>query len=736
MEALWYSIQRANHPIRLLRAVDQLLLQLKNCKILASHIQQQHADPEWAAAGAEVATACHKYEAFVEGNRALAAKLQRTEARLATQAAAAAAAASTALEQHAAEVVPCSAQALEDDPQRLLHLCRLLIRSLSHTLLMDSLEWLAALEAADSNAQQLAQLQRLEQQLVAAIDDCAAVQPQHSQEQQYCHRQPEIGLPGQGSREEVAGGSHKNSWQSQQQRSELIMGQVDLLGTIYLDIGGGYATLAPLPAHFAASLADYYGSRYGSALALSARVAAGLAEQMYGQFGGDGENYWRGCWQAVSGLPEPVAVAGCLQEMALIPVVAAHKGTYHCYLISWLGINAMGTSIEYTLALIKPDAVRAGKALEIQQLIEMSGFMVIAKKQVQLTTHLAEEFYNQHSRKSSQHTASFNRQVEFLSSGPLVPLVLSKANAIEDLHQLMGPIDVFDARLKAPRSLRAIYGSNGDTSNAVHGSESADDAKREIKVFFPHLQLADAGQGAAAAQDYIKQKLQPTVVKALTVLAREKPTSNKLEALSFLATWMLQNNPNKPQLQVRSSAPKNVVLRAEVKTKEAKPPQEVIDAIQQSEDGSTAPPSAEVLGDTSANRVIASKLVHEEPQKPSDLPEELRHGDAHGNPNTSAGPMESAEKHLKYLEMQQQQQAEQRYDRSHPGAGKAGRGDQQIDGMMGVSRNARKQTGAHDTRAPQAGTSTLELYIGQAGRQLKAWLGPLAGVDWGGLGWI
>lgn len=78
------------------------------------------------------------------------------------------------------------------------------------------------------------------------------------------------------------------------------------------------ATLVPLPAHFAASLADYYGSRYGSALALSARVAAGLAEQMYGQFGGDGENYWRGCWQSVSGLPEPVAAAGCLQEVSAV----------------------------------------------------------------------------------------------------------------------------------------------------------------------------------------------------------------------------------------------------------------------------------------------------------------------------------------------------------------------------------------------------------------------------------
>jgi Zn-dependent oligopeptidase len=152
-----------------LLAVDQLLLQLKSCKSLASHIQQHHEDPDWATAGAEITAACRKYEAFVEGNRALAAKLQRTEVRLA---AAAAAAASTSPGHDAAEDFPSSVEALEEDPQRLLHLCRLLIRSLSHSLPVDALEWLAALEATDKNAQQLAQLQRLEQELVAAIDNC------------------------------------------------------------------------------------------------------------------------------------------------------------------------------------------------------------------------------------------------------------------------------------------------------------------------------------------------------------------------------------------------------------------------------------------------------------------------------------------------------------------------------------------------------------------------------------
>jgi hypothetical protein len=67
-----------------------------------------------------------------------------------------------------------------------------------------------------------------------------------------------------------------------------------------------------------------------------------------------------------------------------------------------------------------------------------------------------------------------------------------------------------------------------------------------------------------------------------------------------------------------------------------------VDAIQASDDGSTAPPEAEVVGGTAGSRVIGNKLAHEEPQKPSDLPDELRHGDSHGN--EPPGPMSSEEK--------------------------------------------------------------------------------------------
>ena len=96
-------------------------------------------------------------------------------------------------------------------------------------------------------------------------------------------------------------------------------------------------------------------------------------------------------------------------------------------------------------------------------------------------------------------------------------------------------------------SLRALYGTDG-TRNATHGSDSPISAAREIKFFFPRLSTTQPTLDTAAAQEYVKTKLQPTLVKALTALAREKPTSSKTGAIRFLAQWLLENNPKKPQV--------------------------------------------------------------------------------------------------------------------------------------------------------------------------------------------
>ncbi|GFR52672.1 hypothetical protein Agub_g15296, partial [Astrephomene gubernaculifera] len=197
--------------------------------------------------------------------------------------------------------------------------------------------------------------------------------------------------------------------------------------------------------------------------------------------------------------------------------------------------------LEKTLALIKPDAVRAGKASEIMQLIELNGFTIIAKQKMQLTRARAEEFYGEHKGKEF-----FPKLVNFMTSGPIWALVLAKPGAILAWRALMGPTNVFKARAEQPKCLRALYGTDG-TQNATHGSDSPASAAREIKFYFPAL-IPDPVTEATAAADYIAKRLQPALSKALAALAREKPSADKFEAITFVATYLLQNNPNKPKV--------------------------------------------------------------------------------------------------------------------------------------------------------------------------------------------
>ncbi len=97
-----------------------------------------------------------------------------------------------------------------------------------------------------------------------------------------------------------------------------------------------------------------------------------------------------------------------------------------------------------------------------------------------------------------------------------------------------------------PCSIRALYGTDG-TQNACHGSDSPTSALREIKFYFPNLTLEPL-LDAAAASVYISTKIQPALSNALTALAREKPSAERFEAITFLAEYLLNNNPNKPRV--------------------------------------------------------------------------------------------------------------------------------------------------------------------------------------------
>lgn len=134
-----------------------------------------------------------------------------------------------------------------------------------------------------------------------------------------------------------------------------------------------------------------------------------------------------------------------------------------------------GTRIEQTLAIIKPDAVRAKNSGKIIDRIEQEGFTIIDLKKVHLDKEGAEKFYEAHKNKKF-----FNDLVNFMISGPVIVLILEKQAAIKGWRELMGGTNPIDAK---EGTIRKQFGSNVE-QNAVHGSDSSDAAQREIKFFF------------------------------------------------------------------------------------------------------------------------------------------------------------------------------------------------------------------------------------------------------------
>ena len=142
-----------------------------------------------------------------------------------------------------------------------------------------------------------------------------------------------------------------------------------------------------------------------------------------------------------------------------------------------------------------------------------------------------------------------------MTSGPIVALALCKVDAIKAWRQMMGPTDSTKARKEAPTSLRALYGTD-NTMNACHGSDSPLSAARELNFHFPKLTLEPL-PNSEELEEYIKANIAETLNKALVTLCKEKPSANSTEALTFLANWMLKNNPNKPQMVAGADFPLN-----------------------------------------------------------------------------------------------------------------------------------------------------------------------------------
>ena len=132
-----------------------------------------------------------------------------------------------------------------------------------------------------------------------------------------------------------------------------------------------------------------------------------------------------------------------------------------------------------TFTMIKPDAVRNGHIGVILNQITEAGFKIVAMKYTRLSLEKAGEFYAVHSARPF-----FGELTEFMSSGPIVAAILEKENAVEDFRKLIGATDPSKAEAG---TIRALYATNVG-ENAVHGSDSDENAQIEGNFFFSNLE--------------------------------------------------------------------------------------------------------------------------------------------------------------------------------------------------------------------------------------------------------
>ena len=133
------------------------------------------------------------------------------------------------------------------------------------------------------------------------------------------------------------------------------------------------------------------------------------------------------------------------------------------------------SNIEQTLSIIKPDAVERNLDREIKEIFIHKGFNIVKEKKIQITKLEAEQFYKVHETKPF-----YNDLCAYLSSGPIVVMILEKENAVLANREIMGATNPKEAK---EGTIRKKFGISID-KNSVHGSDSVDNAKIEISFFF------------------------------------------------------------------------------------------------------------------------------------------------------------------------------------------------------------------------------------------------------------
>jgi nucleoside-diphosphate kinase len=140
---------------------------------------------------------------------------------------------------------------------------------------------------------------------------------------------------------------------------------------------------------------------------------------------------------------------------------------------------------KHTLAIVKPDAVSAGKAGKVIAHLEGAGFKVRAARMLHLTEKQAQEFYAVH-----RERPFYGSLVKFMTSGPAIPLVLEADNAVPKLREVIGATDPAEA---AEGTVRKLYAESKER-NAIHASDSPENALREIAFFFATADVLGTGE--------------------------------------------------------------------------------------------------------------------------------------------------------------------------------------------------------------------------------------------------
>ena len=139
--------------------------------------------------------------------------------------------------------------------------------------------------------------------------------------------------------------------------------------------------------------------------------------------------------------------------------------------------------MEMTLAILKPDTVAAGNSGKVLAHLEEKRFKIRGLKVMHLTRAQAEAFYAVH-----RERPFFASLVAFMTEGPVVPVALERDNAVVELREVMGATDVAKA---AAGTIRKLYGSSIER-NAIHGSDSPENARIELAFFFAASELIAA----------------------------------------------------------------------------------------------------------------------------------------------------------------------------------------------------------------------------------------------------